>query len=356
MNEESDDPKLRELFAQSQPELSPVDIDSIVAQTHDQEPATSRVRSNQQSRRWKMSIRAAAVLSVVASLFYFFVIPFASNDAVAFADVKAQIERIRTVDFLQTSHIVREDGTTEGHTTLRIAPDQTAEQNLENLTDAMEKLAVSGSNEQERADAKRHLQVLKMLSKEGPNHFSKTEDVRRIRIKGKHLQRTDHLYPIGRMHDVRSATTGLDVSYRHETKKRSVYRKQVVINAETGETKEHDIKKIPPTVDFFARFRKIPEDATEQLPKQQIDGKEAIGFRSVEKHENGTWTRTYWVQPDSLLPVRIVTDFKSTREKLASSRWVQSDFVFDSELDDGLFSTDTPDGYTSEDAEILGLE
>ncbi len=302
-----------------------------------------------------MSIRAAAVLSVVASLFYFFVIPLASNDGVAFADVKAQIEKLRTVDFLQTSHIVREDGTTEGHTSTRLGPNQTAKQQVEDLTDELEKLAASGSSEQERIDAKRHLQVLKTLSEDGPNHFSKTEDVRRIRIKGKHLQRTDHLYPIGHIHNVQNATTGLDVSYHHETKQRSVYRKQVIINAETGETKEHHIKKIPPTVDFFARFRSVPEDATEQLPKQQIEGTEAIGFRSVEKHKNGTWTRTYWVQPDSRLPVRIVTDFKSTREKLASSRWVQSDFVFDSEMSDALFSTDTPDGYTSEDAEITGL-
>jgi len=92
------------------------------------------------------------------------------------------------------------------------------------------------------------------------------------------------------------------------------------------------------------------------LPEQQIDGKDAIGFRSVDERDDGTWTRTYWVDRESSLPIRIITEFASTKEGLGSSRWVEDHFVFDAELDDVLFNAETPAGYETKDGKVLGIE
>ena len=163
-----------------------------------------------------------------------------------------------------------------------------------------------------------------------------------------------HAYT-GNLHDIVNAQSGESVTFNHNRKVKTVLKKQVVIDAKTGDQTEHAIS-VPKEADFFARFRQIPDDATEQLPKQKIEDRDAIGFRSVEQGEDGTWTRTYWVAPKSKLPIQIVIDFKSKTKGLMSSRWVQSQFVFDSKIDDELFSAKTPDGYTAKDGTVFGLD
>lgn len=125
------------------------------------------------------------------------------------------------------------------------------------------------------------------------------------------------------------------------------------ISCKTGEQSTSNIKKIPATVDFFVRLRKIPAEATERLPKRMIGGCEAIGFRSVEKHSDETWTRTHWVSPEFKLPVKIVTELR--KEKILLQRWVHNRFTFDREIPDGLFSTETPEGCESEDGKVFGF-
>lgn len=107
-----------------------------------------------------------------------------------------------------------------------------------------------------------------------------------------------------------------------------------------------------PEVDFYARMRNVPTESAEELPEREIDGKRVVGFRTVEKNEGtrgvDTWTRTYWVDAATKLPLQIETTVESTDPWHGQSRWILSDIVFDEPLDESQFSTDPPEGYTVE--------
>ena len=297
-----------------------------------------------------MTLRTAAFVAVAASLALLLKIPITSSEGLAFAQVQEQVERARTVDYIETSTVL--DDPPEGSIDTRFGKDENAQSVLKKEISLLE-TRLATTDVAERKDIEFRLSLLKPLlgtdSKRLPN------DIRRVRIKAKHLQRTDHLFPFGRIHGIINAKTGEWVSFNHEQKTKEVLKTQVVISSETGEKREHPIK-ISPAVDFFKRFRAVPAEATQRLPKRKIDGKDAIGFRSVDKRDDGTWTRTYWVHPESKLPIQIITEFKSAKEGLGSSRWVKDHFVFDAELDDALFSTETPAGYESKDGKVFGIE
>jgi outer membrane lipoprotein-sorting protein len=114
------------------------------------------------------------------------------------------------------------------------------------------------------------------------------------------------------------------------------------------------IEKTPiaaaPEVDFYKQMREFSAKDAERLPQRDIDSKSVVGFRTIEviKRPTGTdtWTRTYWVDPVTNLPVQIEVTAESTDPHRGQSKWVQSDIVFDAPLDELLFSTDPPEGYT----------
>lgn len=102
--------------------------------------------------------------------------------------------------------------------------------------------------------------------------------------------------------------------------------------------------------DLYAGICNVSTDKAKKLPERTIDGKQAIGFVIEEKGEKkgGTVTveRTYWVDVKTKLPVRIEASYRSTDPKVADSDCVLRDFVFDAPLDESLFSTEIPAGYT----------
>ena len=72
-----------------------------------------------------------------------------------------------------------------------------------------------------------------------------------------------------------------------------------------------------------------------------------VGFR-VEENIRSTdkRTMTYWVDPQTKLPIRIEVEITSTDPMMAHSKSVLSDIVFDKDLDPALFSLDPPEGYS----------
>lgn len=104
-----------------------------------------------------------------------------------------------------------------------------------------------------------------------------------------------------------------------------------------------------PEVDFYKRIREFPAEEAERLPLQEINGRKAVGFRTIEtvKRKRGvdTWTRTYWIDPDSNLPVKIEVKFESTHPFMGESEWVLSELIFDAPIDESLLSTEPPEGY-----------
>lgn len=340
------DEDLRLLFLRSRPQETSVDVDRIFTTS----AAISEFPLSTNSRRkWKMTFRTAVVLTVAASLVLLLNFPHPSTESIGFAQVKAQVEQVRTVDFIETSMSLSDPP--EGAIDTRFG-NETPRSALKKQIAALES-RLKTPDEVERTDIQFRLGLLKPYLQAEEKQIP--EIIRRIRIKGKHLQRTDDLFPFRDSHGIRNAQTNETVTFDHANKTKILLTTQVVINRKTGEKKEHP-NTISPAAVFFQRFRAVPAEATQRLPVQQIDGQDAIGFRSVEKHDDGTWTRTYWIHPESKLPIQIVTEFESQEEGLGSSRWVQDHFVFDADLDETLFSTKTPAGYTSKEEKIYGFE
>jgi outer membrane lipoprotein-sorting protein len=88
------------------------------------------------------------------------------------------------------------------------------------------------------------------------------------------------------------------------------------------------------------RFRRLVEKADgegEKLGLQTIDGRETVAFRIVK----GDGEIKLWADPETGLPVR----YESTSSYM-NSRTVWSDFRYNVDLDESLFSLEVPDGYT----------
>ena len=58
-----------------------------------------------------------------------------------------------------------------------------------------------------------------------------------------------------------------------------------------------------------------------------------------------TWTRTYWVDPQTRLPVRIEIQFSSTHPMQGEGEWVQSRFRLRCRARPGAFQHQPPEGY-----------
>lgn len=344
----SDD--LQRLFEQTRPVAREVDIQEIIGFSS---KPLARSRTSEEpgrktffTRRWSMSTRAVALAAIAAGVFCLVVVPLISVDGFAFAEVKQEVEKIRTVEYVETS-LDGEPPAADPATVSFGAPrGASGEPTLEKAIAQRERRLKTADSELAK-DLEFELEALKRLRE----HEARILYVRRVRVKGKYLERVDGIFPIGRHHNVRSALNGLNVSFDHQAKKKTILTKQVVIQ-NSGTREESNIKKIPPTVDFFARFRSVPSKAAESLPAREIDGKEVIGFRSTEEYQGKTWTRTYWVLPDSKLPVEMWTEVHQGTQ--LQQRWVMNQFVFDRELGDALFSTATPEGYTSAEGTIYG--
>lgn len=97
----------------------------------------------------------------------------------------------------------------------------------------------------------------------------------------------------------------------------------------------------PPSVALFRRLlsdtRNIPDVQQESLGEKLLDGRRVVGFRI--SHE-GT-VMSVWGDPRTRLPVRVET----TSALMPNVKVTMTDFVFNVEMDESLFSVQPPAGY-----------
>jgi len=86
------------------------------------------------------------------------------------------------------------------------------------------------------------------------------------------------------------------------------------------------------------KLRTLPERADEELGTSEIDGRVLQGFRVTEEDV----INTVWIDPQTRDLVRVETEFINA----PGMNVVMTDFQFDVELDDSLFSLTPPAGYT----------
>jgi hypothetical protein len=78
-----------------------------------------------------------------------------------------------------------------------------------------------------------------------------------------------------------------------------------------------------------------PEISVEQLGEEEIDGQLATGFRA--RNPDGEFT--VWADPETALPIRIEQTWRQMQ-------FVFTEFHFDIEMDESLFSMEIPEGYS----------
>ena len=251
---------------------------------------------------WNVSV--ATVLLVAVFLVAVWLAPMNTISVLAFAEVQGQIEKTKSVQYTET----RQDQTPDG-------------------------------------------------SKSGP----KIET--RVMILGRYLKRDDRraLTPGDKLEEgamwtqgpghiisIFDAKAGKNLVLLPETKQFSRTQGTASISPDDGSI---EIEKMTPLpgADFYEQFRRLRGDKAEKLAERVIDGKRTLGFRFVEKTERkrgtDTFTRDFWVDPTTKLPLRLEVSFRSTIPKMGRSNWILSDFIWDSRLDQSLFSTDPPEGY-----------
>jgi outer membrane lipoprotein-sorting protein len=96
------------------------------------------------------------------------------------------------------------------------------------------------------------------------------------------------------------------------------------------------------------RLRSLPDRADEELGIREIDGRAAQGFRVTEEG----MTYTVWIDPKTRELVEIEMRFDNAPGVSGTA----TDFRFDVELDDSLFSLTPPDGYTRMEIQVDASE
>jgi len=90
--------------------------------------------------------------------------------------------------------------------------------------------------------------------------------------------------------------------------------------------------------DMLRRAETDPNVTVEELGEKQIDGQRSIGYQITES-VGEVWT--LWMNPDLLLPVRVET----SSDYSPDTQFSMSDFRFNVDLDESLFSLTPPEGY-----------
>lgn len=99
---------------------------------------------------------------------------------------------------------------------------------------------------------------------------------------------------------------------------------------------------------FVDSLRELQDGAEEELGRRQIDGRPVVGFHISGLRNNG-WDWTIWADEQTGLPVRVEVKVERFGIKMPV---VMSDFVFNIDLDESLFSMTPPEGYTLQEMQV----
>jgi hypothetical protein len=258
-----------------------------------------------QRRVWKWAVKAGGIAAIATTVVVaaVFVLGPSPRENLAFGQVQKQVEQTKSVQYLQT----RKDRDRQG----RKAPGHSRKVMILGAHQVREEVTRTTDGD---PLPEGHQWVT------GPARYVMVQDFK----------------------------TGIFLSLYPEDKLYSIDRRILSIDADTGEIQESQREPMP-EADFYRRFRDLPIDRAQKLPDRILGGRKTAVFQIVEKHEGAqgidTWTHTYWIDPQTMLPVRMETSIRSTNPRMGDSDFVQTDFIFDAPLDQALFSTDPPADY-----------
>ena len=289
------------IFRETRPVGPPIDVDSLFERSQPGYETSESTLASAPAPRVAGAIRrrdlafAAVTLAVILSAIYM----TSSRRALAdFADVLDRIEGLRTVQYTRYS--------TKSGRPLRPADDATVYDPQAELPPVL------------------HVKVL-----------------------GKHRQRTE--VP-GAGYDLIDSEAGVFVTVHPDRKLVRRITTLVRIDPKTGR-QSSERYRVPP-VDFYSLLS-VPLKDVRSIGRATVDERPAVGFRRTVKKRLKTWTTTYWVDPDTRLPIRIETSMRTTEPGIQQWDVVATGFVFDETLDESLFDATPPEGYEVIEGKVI---
>lgn len=173
-------------------------------------------------------------------------------------------------------------------------------------------------------------------------------------ILGKHRQRYEHITKGGVY--VSDMLEGVSISLDLKARTYDVLHRSITVDGNGKQVAQREMKANP-EVDFYRQIKQVPVDASlERIGHAVVDGRNAAGFRRVTKSNLETWKRTWWIDSETLLPLRIEISFRSQNPMIGENDFVLTGFVFDEPLDESLFSV-SPDGFTElAPADVIAID
>jgi hypothetical protein len=178
----------------------------------------------------------------------------------------------------------------------------------------------------------------------------------RVLVLGRYLERQEHLAPDGSilLVTIINLRTGAIISLDPANRRCEILSRERIIDPD-GTQKVKDVQPAP-QADIFRSVQSLPPNAEPTFSEKEIDGQDVVGFFHEDVSGVYIWNDTYWVDKDTMLPVRVEKKGLSTNRQWLAMEWLWSDFVFDEELDPSLFSTEPPAGYSVQESEIQGFQ
>ena len=346
------DDDLRCLFQRTAPRSKQVDLDELLAAAEFPAADERCDKSTQNLFQWRKLIKRRSLLGAVGLAgclaFGVMIWELAIQPDIAFSQVQAEVEAAQTVRFLQS----RTDGGEDSFASRARMFLVEAQSEQKSIRNSLQTAPAS-----EKADLEEKLERITKLIDLAQARIEQHSDkpwAERIMILGKHQQRVESPGPESDHITITNMKTGKIITIDPLIKEVQILNQQVTIDEKTGVRTESDIQPNP-AADFFSAIRDVPENATKLQQTKTIDGVEVVGFQTVEQDGSDTWTRTFWVDPDSKLPKEIHTKYRSSNPRHGSSDWILSDIQFNVPLDADLFSTDPPPGYSVRESKIFGI-
>jgi|GEM_PF-6876082 len=334
--------QLRGAFGRSLKTVPVMNVDQLITQSEE--------RMVEPKRRARFTRRSLLAMSgaVACSLAGFSMVWL--RPATSFAEVQARVDATKSVRY--DVRPLRERATDD----LRQAKNILKEgEDFRRKT--KEKLETAEGDE--RKELEDQLKEVEKLLKQAEEYLRQRGDkapVSKYFVLGRYRQRLERKTLWGDLVRVLNRRTGKSLHINLESKIATVYTDQITIDREGNRT-ETKIKHEPDlTVDFYSKIRNVPESAKKLSETKTINGRKHIGFEHSGVDRTYTWTRTYWVDAETKLPSQVDFRSRSDDKLYAPSDSVMENIEFDVPLDESLFDTEVPEGYTVKKSKITGLE
>ncbi len=264
---------------------------------------------------------------------------------IAFAQAQQQLEKTRSVQYVEFMH------QEEAMRDLKHAENTLLELKataMEAKGPKVDRAQLQKQFQEQETKLRDYIQQLNTRLEKG-----EPIELRRVWILGRSLHRSEQTAYGSKSVHITDAETGESVSLRPDLKECVLMKTQTALNMQSGEKTVTSLGPNPAR-NFYSQFAEIPSDGVTSLGQRQIEGKTTVGFEQTDVLDGTLIRRTYWVDPETKLPIRF--EVVASRGDIVIGGSTITNIVFDQKLDPGLFSTAPPEGYTVSEGGFMSLD